>query len=85
MLPPEVYSLATVNADPYSLANIADFNTLIARSQEQNVPIFELTDAQLKVTGPILKNMAESRDKFKELFEKLADAVIMMTERAAVA
>jgi chromosome partitioning protein len=79
MLPDATYQDGTVNADPYSLANIADFNTLIARSQDQNVPIFELTDTQLGVTGPLLKNMRKSRKEFHTLFKRLAESVISMT------
>ena len=39
---------ACVNEDtPFNLANISDFNSLIAQSQKHNVPVFELTDGRL--------------------------------------
>lgn len=79
MLPDAAYSGATVNASPYSLANISDFNSLIARSQEANVPIFELTDEQLKVGGKALDNTKKSRDDFAILFETLARSIIDLT------
>ena len=81
LLPERAYKAAPVNSEPYSLANIADFNSLIARSQEFNVPIFELTDAQLKTGGAILANMVESRDRFGEIFDGLADSIISLTTK----
>ncbi|SHM31009.1 ParA family protein [Vreelandella subglaciescola] len=59
--------------EPYNLANVADFNSLIAQSQKFNVPIFALSDEQLEQSGVILDNMKESRDNFNEVFENLAD------------
>ena len=79
MLAEGAYSAAIVNASPYSLANISDFNSLIARSQEANVPIFELTEEQLKVGGKALKNTKKSRDEFAALFETLAQSIIDLT------
>ncbi|BBZ94336.1 AAA family ATPase [Bradyrhizobium diazoefficiens] len=60
---------------PYNLANIADFNSLIAQSQKFNVPVFALTDAQIEQKGQVLQNMAESRDNFKATFSSLAACV----------
>src|SRR3984893_11346623 len=47
---------------PYNLANIADFNSLIAQSQKHNTPVFALSDKQLEQAGVILQNMKKSRD-----------------------
>ncbi len=79
MLPDDAYRDGTVNADPYNLANISDFNTLIARSQDHGVPVFRLTDEQLGVTGPLLVNMRKSRNDFRQLFQQLAASIIKMT------
>jgi cellulose biosynthesis protein BcsQ len=79
LLPEAAYRNASVNAEPYSLANIADFNTLIAKSQENGVPIYELTDRQLALSGPLLENTKRSREAFRQLFEELADTLIRMT------
>ncbi len=78
-LPKADYERASVNSEPYNLANISDFNSLIARSQEHNVPIFELTDQQLAVQGKILENTQRSRDRFGRLFEQLACSVLDLT------
>lgn len=58
--------------EPYNLSNIADFNSLIAESQNHSTPVFSLTDDQIGQAGVILNNMKESRDGFKYTFEKLA-------------
>jgi len=69
------------NDEPYNLANVADFNSLIAQSQKHNVPIFALTDEQIEQSGVILDNMKISRDNFRKVFSVLADEVHALTER----
>lgn len=61
--------------EPFNLANIADFNSLIAQSQKHNVPVFALSDAQIEQSGVILENMKESRQNFKDVFTALAAEV----------
>jgi cellulose biosynthesis protein BcsQ len=78
----DLYDKICVNSEPYNLANISDFNSLIARSQDYNVPIFELTDKQLETVGTVLKNMKKSREEFRKLFRNLADSVILGTENS---
>jgi cellulose biosynthesis protein BcsQ len=58
------------------LLQMPDFNSLIARSQEHQVPIFELTDAQLHQAGVVLERTKESMGRFKELFSDAADKVL---------
>ncbi len=67
--------------EPFNLANVADFNSLIAQSQKHNVPIFALTDSQIEQGGVILDNMKESRDNFREIFSTLADEIHSLTEK----
>ncbi|WP_349934653.1 AAA family ATPase [Acetobacter sp. A11-2] len=64
---------------PYNLANIPDFNSLIAQSQRHNKPVFALTDAEIDQAGMILETMKKSRDSFKETFESLARSVAILT------
>lgn len=72
---------ASVTADePFNLANISDFNSLIALSQKHNVPVFELNHEQIEQSGTILENMIESRNGFNKAFEKLAIEVHKLTE-----
>lgn len=70
-----VFSDTVETDEPFNLANISDFNSLIAQSQQHNVPVFALTDAQIEQSGRILNNMKVSRTRFKKAFEKLATEV----------
>ncbi|MBO2684976.1 ParA family protein [Shewanella algae] len=65
--------------EPFNLANISDFNSLIAKSQDHNVPVFSLTDEQIGQTGHILENMRGNRDDFRNTFESLARDVVSLT------
>jgi chromosome partitioning protein len=65
---------------PYNLANIADFNSLIAQSHVHNTPVFALSDAQIERTGMVLETMRKSRDNFVEVFDRLARAVAYLAE-----
>ena len=78
LLEPTAYETAGIAAD-YCLATIPDFNSLIARSQEHQVPIFALTPEQLNQRGIVLDRTIESRDRFRTVFSDLAEHVIAMT------
>ena len=62
------------------LANIADFNSLIAQSHEHNTPVFALTDAQLDRVGFVLQTMRTNRNAFAGVFNQLAQSVIALTQ-----
>ncbi len=62
-----------------NLSLIPDFNTLIAKSQKTSTPVFALTKKQLERSGQILKKTLENREKFKKLFQDLAEKVITLT------
>lgn len=66
--------------EPFNLANIADFNSLIAQSQKHNVPVFALSDMQIEQGGVILEKMKISRDDFRKAFEQLATEIHSVTE-----
>ena len=61
--------------EPFNLANIADFNWLIAQSQKHNTPVFALTDDQIEQEGVILDTMRVSKENFREVFSILAAEV----------
>jgi cellulose biosynthesis protein BcsQ len=64
---------------PYlPLLQMSDFNSLIARSQEHQVPIFELTDDQLDQVGVVLKTTKASMENFRALFDEAADRVLKL-------
>lgn len=76
----EQFAENTNSTDAFNLANIADFNSLIAQSQKYNVPVFALNDAQIEQVGVILEGMRESRDRFRGVFEELAENIHSLTQ-----
>jgi hypothetical protein len=82
MLLPEVkYQKLNIESD-YCLASISDFNSLIAKSQEHQVPVFLLSDAQIKLTGPLLERTRRSKDMFERIFARLAEMISELTSDA---
>ncbi|WP_072903474.1 ParA family protein [Hathewaya proteolytica] len=69
----------SIPEEPYNIINISDFNSLIAQSQKNNVPVFALTDAQIEQSGNVLEKMKNSREEFHQVFSRLADIVIQLT------
>ncbi len=69
--------------DDYCLAAISDFNSLIAKSQEFQVPVFALTDQQIGLTGVGLQNTRNTKDQFERIFSTLADMIVELTSDAA--
>lgn len=69
---------------PYDLAQISDFNSLIAISQRCSKPIYDLTDDEIKnnsnVFGHAFETMKTSRDNFRLEFESLTERIISLTE-----
>ena len=62
------------------LLQVPDFNSLIARSQEHNAPVFDLTDEQLQQDGVVLETTKKSMNQFRALFAEGADRIIALTE-----
>jgi cellulose biosynthesis protein BcsQ len=63
--------------DPrHAMLQMPDFNSLIAKSQEFQIPIYELTAAQLSQGGTVLANTQASQKEFHKLFSNAADKVI---------
>lgn len=81
LLPPAVYGENGVS-DNLNLAMIADFNSLISRSQEHSTPVFALTEEQLAAAGDVLENFATSRDSFYRDFSDLASRVDSLIEQS---
>jgi cellulose biosynthesis protein BcsQ len=83
MLPNLVYTEQGMNHS-YCLTKIANFNSLIALSQEHRTPIYDLTSEQLKQTGVVLETSQEKQQEFRKTFSDLADRVIKLTSAYAV-
>jgi hypothetical protein len=84
VMPDQVYENA--GFEPHqSLLQMSDFNALIARSQEHRVPVFELSDEQLRQGGIVLERTKEAMGRFHTLFSDAADRIlnIMHNEQRA--
>lgn len=69
----------------YCLAQIADFNTLITKSQDYRTPVFALTDEQLGHVGTVLESDQQKRRDFEQVFNDLADRILALTADESVA
>lgn len=78
LLPAEAYTKAGFQPSK-PLIQMSDFNGLIAKSQEHQVPVYELTAEQLEQHGAVLDGSEASMEKFEELFATCADRVIQLT------
>ncbi len=65
--------------DSYCLAQIPDFNTLIATSQSHNTPVFALTDDMFGHVGVVLEQDRQKRAVFNNTFSELVDTIISLT------
>ncbi|HJW31982.1 MAG TPA: AAA family ATPase [Holophagaceae bacterium] len=55
------------------LAEISDFNSLIAKAQDERTPVYTLTDEQIGLGGVVLARTKKSRVMFEQIFERLAE------------
>ncbi|MCY7381450.1 MAG: AAA family ATPase [Microcoleus sp. CAN_BIN18] len=78
LLTDEMYASQAVESD-FCLAQISDFNSLIAKSQKKQTPVFALTSKQIGQNGRVLKTTLEAQKNFKNTFDELADRVIGLT------
>lgn len=77
----ENYEKANIKQENgFCLQEISDFQSLLPRSYEAGVPVFDLTDKELSATGPVLKQLQEKRDVFKELFSNFANQIIEISK-----
>ncbi len=81
VFPLEVYSAQGIE-DDFCLIRMSDFNSLIARSQEYQTPVFALTPEEIGQSGAVLENTLKPQNDFKESFSQLADKVINLTSNA---
>ncbi len=74
MLPQDKYE-----TDDFCLAWIPDFQTLNPAYQNYGIPVFALSDEQLKYTGTVLKQYQKMRQNFQDIYSDFADRLIKMT------
>lgn len=69
-----------IGLEPWQpIMEVADFNSLIALSQEHQVPVYALTAAQIDQQGAVWEQTAESMQVFHDAFANCADRVIAAT------
>ena len=59
----------------FTLAEIPDFNSLIAASQQKHKPVFELARDDLGTAGKVYQEQSKKVNDFKEKFESFANRV----------
>lgn len=79
-LPAEAYG--PLLESKYCLGQIPDFQGLLPKSNDAGVPIFEITDAEINETGPILTGAIERRNRFRAQFEQITDNIANALEHA---
>jgi cellulose biosynthesis protein BcsQ len=79
LLDDSVYEGAGVSLDDLCLAQIPEFNSLIAISQDTLTPVFALQEEQMHAGGSVLENWLASRDSFNEQFDALARRIMSLT------
>ena len=71
---------ARIGIDPWvPIMEVADFNSLIAESQEHQVPVYALTAALLNQGGAVWDQTEASMAVFRKAFEECADKVTALT------
>ncbi|RMC99872.1 hypothetical protein EAY64_06065 [Aquitalea palustris] len=61
------------------ILEVADFNGLIAKSQEHQVPVYELTAEMLAQQGAVLEQSEANMARFNHAFSECADKIIRLT------
>ena len=69
----------TIGIEDYCLAQIPDFNPLIAMSLAPQSPVSALTDEQINQVGAVLDVSTIARGRFMNIFSEFADKVIDLT------
>lgn len=78
LLSDEVYGVPLID-NGLCLSEISDFQGLLPKALAAGVPVYEVTDAEIAETGPVLQQMQSNRLRFGELFTNLAAEVRRLT------
>ncbi|WP_435640669.1 ParA family protein [Micavibrio aeruginosavorus] len=69
-----------IGIDPWQpLMEVADFNSLIALSQEHQVPVYALNKEQTEQTGAIWQQTQQNMSVFEQSFSECADRIFALT------
>jgi len=71
---------AKAGIEPWQpLMEVADFNSLIAFSQEHQVPVFALEQKHTDQTGAIWDRTEQSMMSFEQAFDEFAERLLKLT------
>lgn len=79
-LPDDTYDLVAGLRPSMNLALMADFNTLVAKSQVFATPVYALTAEQLGNVGVVLESDRQKQAEFNREFTALADKIGVLTQ-----
>lgn len=77
----EEYSQHLID-DGYCLAEIPDFQGLLPKSYDAEVPVFALEDNEIHETGPVFEQMSNKRDVFGQQFNTITDDIVRLMQYA---
>lgn len=66
----------------YCLAEVPDFQGLLPKAHQAGVPVFEVTDADIAETGPVLAQLKEKRTLFNSHFEDISNKIVSLLKYA---
>jgi cellulose biosynthesis protein BcsQ len=77
LLPDSAYADAGVTSD-FVLGKIPEFNSLLPKSQEHRVPVFELTPEQLQQQGVVLDGSLRKIESLGRIFTDVAEKIVAL-------
>lgn len=79
MLDPSDFEARVGFSPSQPILDVADFNSIIALSQDHQVPVYALTPEQADQQGAVWEQTRESMDVFEQAFSECADRVFKLT------
>ena len=80
LLPGDRYDAIAALTESMIMVKIPDFNSLVALSQDRQKPVFALDESDTMRSGVVLEGMLRNRDQFDNLFDVLADNILLLTQ-----
>jgi cellulose biosynthesis protein BcsQ len=77
VLPDAVYAAADIQPSRV-LAQVQEFNSLLPKSQDHRVPVFELTPEQLGQVGVVLEGSERQIESLRRIFEDMAMRLVSL-------
>ncbi|MCV4261440.1 ParA family protein [Pseudomonas capsici] len=78
---PEQYGADFIE-NKYCLAEVPDFQGLLPKAHQAGVPVFDVTDADIAETGPVLAQLQAKRTLFNEYFKQVSQKLVSLLAHA---